>query len=359
MRAIFGSFRQQYQHLFMTVSITKSERLTSNLTLDKNVKLRDVIQTLPSEVFIKDARKAWLKVFVNIALVAIGYWGLAVSPWYLLPFLWVFVGTGLQGFFVIGHDCGHRSFSNRIWVNDLVGHLITLPIIYPFHAWRILHNHHHKHTNKLGIDNAWDPFTLEVYQSCSPGVRWFYRRLRGWFWWVGSIAHWGSLHFNWTKFEGKEREQIRFSALLVIVAGAIGFPILFYTTGIWGFINFWLLPWLVYHFWMSTITIVHHTLPEIPFTPVEEWSEAQAQLSGTVHCDYPRWVEFLFHDINVHIPHHISTGIPWYNLRKAHQSIKENWGEYIIETKLDLALMKKIVERCHIYDRDHNYRTFS
>jgi len=64
-------------------------------------------------------------------------------------------------FFVIAHDCGHRSFAKRRWVNDLVGHLFLLPLIYPFHSWRILHNYHHTHT-KLDEDNAWHPFN----QSC-------------------------------------------------------------------------------------------------------------------------------------------------------------------------------------------------
>jgi hypothetical protein len=35
---------------------------------------------------------------------------------------------------------------------------------------------------------------------------------------------------------------------------------------------------LVYHFWMSTFTIVHHTAADIPFTPEGEWNEAIAQL---------------------------------------------------------------------------------
>lgn len=38
-------------------------------------------------------------------------------------------------------------------------------------------------------------------------------------------------------------------------------------------------------------------------------------------------VEILCHDINVHIPHHISPRIPSYNLRDAHQSLQENWGK--------------------------------
>lgn len=343
----------------MTISkVFESEKIASSV-VDSNFSLKEIIQTLPREVFIKDPRKAWSKLIINVLLVGLGYWGLAIAPWYLLPLLWIFIGTGLTGFFVLGHDCGHRSFSNRNWINDLVGHLLFLPLIYPFHAWRILHNYHHKHTNKLEVDNAWDPFTPELYDSFPPVLQWGYRRLRGRFWWLGSIAHWGKLHFNWVQFEGKQREQIRFSAILVLIAGAIGLPTLLITTGIWGFVKFWLLPWLVYHFWMSTFTVVHHTMPEIPFKRAEEWNEALAQLSGTVHCQYPWWVEFLCHDINVHIPHHVSTGIPWYNLRKAHQSLQENWGDYLYdECKFSWSLMNKIGDRCHLYNAENNYQTF-
>ena len=38
-------------------------------------------------------------------------------------------------------------------------------------------------------------------------------------------------------------------------------------------------------------------------------------------------IEFLTHDINVHVPHHVSSKIPWYNLRRATDSLRENWGE--------------------------------
>lgn len=38
-------------------------------------------------------------------------------------------------------------------------------------------------------------------------------------------------------------------------------------------------------------------------------------------------VEVLCHDINVHVPHHVSPKIPWYNLRKATDSLRDNWGE--------------------------------
>ena len=326
--------------------------------LDNSIKLRDIINTLPKEVFVKNPRKAWTKLAINTLCVVLGYGLVAVSPWYLLPLSWIFLGTSLQGFFVIAHDCGHRSFSNRIWVNDLVGHLTTLPLAYPFHAWRILHNHHHKHTNKLDKDNTWTPFTTEVFDNASMPLKWFYRRMRGWFWWMGSIAHWAMMHFDWSQFEGKQRKQVRFSVLLVVVAVAIAFPALIVTTGIWGLVKFWLMPFMVYHFWMSTFTMFHHTMPEIPFKPEAEWNEARAQLSGTVNCKYPWWVEFLCHDINVHIPHHVTTAIPWYNLRMAHDSLVENWGDYLYpDCSFNWELIQKVTKVCHLHEDENNYQS--
>ncbi|MGQ4650557.1 fatty acid desaturase [Lyngbya aestuarii] len=344
----------------MTISVIKepTQKFLSTATAD-NLRLKDILQTLPSEVFQKNRRRAWTLVLVNVLMVSLGYVGLALAPWFLLPLLWIFTGTALTGFFVIGHDCGHRSFANRRWVNDLVGHLAFLPLLYPFHGWRILHNYHHTHTNKLDVDNAWQPFQAEFYASQGSIKQWLYQRMRGKFWWLGSIAHWALLHFNWSRFEGKQRSQVKFSALVVLGFAAIAFPVAIATIGVWGLVKFWLLPWMVYHFWMSTFTIVHHTAPDIPFTPEPEWNAAQAQLFGSVHCNYPRWVEFLCHDINVHIPHHVSTAIPFYNLRLAHRSLKEIWGDQLHECSFSWSLMKQITQKCHLYHQQECYQSFS
>ncbi len=342
----------------MTATQISTQALPEDQADTSELSLKDIIRSIPKEYFKKDARKAWIKVVVNIALVAIGYWSLAVAPWYLLPLCWVFTGTALTGFFVIAHDCGHRSFSNKLWVNDLVGHIALLPILYPFHSWRLLHDKHHKHTNKMDVDNAWQPWRPEDYESLNGVVRFFYQLMREQAWMIGSIFHWALIHFKRENYASdRDWKNAKFSNTVVIVAGLIGLPTLVATTGFWGLVNFWLVPFLVYHFWMSTFTIVHHTLPEIPFKPADEWNEVEAQLFGTVHCDYPKWVEFMCHDINVHIPHHISTAIPSYNLRKAHNYLKSVWGEQLILRKFDLALMRE-VGKCHLYHADRNYQTF-
>lgn len=338
----------------MTATADKASITWSNSEL----RLKDIIKTIPKEYFLKNRAKAWFSVIFNILAVVAGYFFIAFSPWYLLPVAWLFTGTALTGFFVLAHDCGHRSFANRRWVNDLVGHTLTLPLFYPFHCWRILHNRHHAHTNKLHVDNAWDPWELGDYQGRSLIVKGFYQAIRGWFWWIGSIAHWGILHFDMSQFLPHEKPKAKLSITVVALFALVFFPTLLITTGVWGVIKFWLMPWLFYHFWMSTFTVVHHTATDIQFRPAQEWSEAEAQLAGTVHCTYPKWVEILCHDINVHIPHHVSTAIPSYNLRKVHEYMKDEWGSYMKERVFSWELMQSIADNCHLYDSEKAYRTF-
>lgn len=343
-----------------TTTINNTKNLGSPDLENSQIKLKDIIKSLPKECFQKNSRKAWTTAFLSLFMAGLGYFFLAISPWFLLPIAWIFTGTALTGFFVIGHDCAHRSFANKRWVNDLVGHFFMMPLIYPFHSWRVGHNHHHKHTNKLDEDNAWHPIRYEVFENWSQSSKssykfFIHKRL----WWVGSIGHWAVVHFDWRKFPQKEQNNVKLSVAVVVLFGAIAFPTLIITTGIWGFIKFWFIPWMVYHFWMSTFTIVHHTAADVPFKTADKWNEAIAQLNGTIHCDYPKWVEILCHDINVHVPHHISTAIPSYNLRMAYDSIKENWGSYLHEEcKFSWALMKEITDKCQLYKTEVGYKTF-
>lgn len=345
----------------MTATLPSSAKASPPLgdpSVLNDLKLSDVIRTIPSSCFEKDWKKAWMSVLVTISGVIVGYVAIALSPWYLLPFAWFFAGTAATGLFVIGHDCGHRSFAKQRWVNNWVGHIAMMPLVYPFHCWRILHDHHHVHTNKLHVDNAWEPWTVEGFQASPVWLQYGYRALRGAFWWTGSIAHWAVLHFRLGNFAKRDRAAAKTSIAVVVIFAAIFFPTMYFTLGLWGIVKFWLMPWLGYHFWMSTFTIVHHTIPEIQFHPQERWFAVPAQLEGTVHCTYPKWVEVLCHDINVHVPHHISVGIPSYNLRKAHKSLMQNWGQHIYVRKFSWQLMSEITRKCHLYDAQDAYQPF-
>merc|ERR1712130_410028 len=95
--------------------------------LPDNVSLSNIIQSLPPEVFAIDERKAWGAVTLTTGAVAASIFMIANSPWYLLPLAWAFAGTAWTGMFVIGHDCGHRSFSKNKLVEDVVGTIMFMP----------------------------------------------------------------------------------------------------------------------------------------------------------------------------------------------------------------------------------------
>ncbi|KAJ9517723.1 hypothetical protein QJQ45_004010 [Haematococcus lacustris] len=327
--------------------------------LPDNVSLTDIVKTMPPEVFELDHGKAWRAVLTSIVSFSASLYLISISPWYLLPLAWALSGTAFTGWFVIGHDCGHRSFHKNNLVEDIVGTLMFMPLIFPFEPWRIKHNHHHAHTNKLVEDTAWHP-VREAEAEKMEGVAaalvklFLGSPLKLW----ASVGHWAIWHFDLNKYTQKQRPRVLVSlaACALFAFGAL--PTLAYYTGIWGVVKYWLMPWLGYHFWMSTFTVIHHTAPHIPFKPAEEWNAAKAQLSGTVHCDFPGWVDFLTHDISWHVPHHVSSKIPWYNLRAATRSLRANWGQYMTEGTFNWRMMKNIFTECHVYDAQNNYKPF-
>lgn len=320
-----------------------------------------IIDSLPAEVFQIEPLRAWAQVARTVALTAVGVWLLAISPAWLLPALWAFTGTALTGFFVIAHDCGHRSFSRSDLVNDIVGNLMLLPLFYPFEAWRIQHNLHHNNTNKLHVDNAWHPFMPNEYDTAPVWRRLIMRAVRSWevpLYPIGSIGHWLQLHWDTELFRPSQRPRVALSVRLCYYGALLFFPAMILTVGVWGLVKLWLMPWLVFHFWLSTFTLVHHTLPHVPFEPEGKWHDAAARLSGTVHCDYGYAIEALCHHINVHVPHHVSTRIPAYKLRDAFAALRARWGAYVNEASFSLYLLHDILTRCQLYHPKLVYTSF-
>ena len=326
------------------------------------VRLQDVVKTLPAEVFEFDEWKAWRTVAVSLSSMAASLWLISVVPNFLLPVAWFIAGTAFTGFFVVGHDCGHKTFSRNKLLEDVVGLAMMAPLIYPFEPWRLKHNVHHAFTNMLEDDTAWHPVMREEWESWPRPLRAVLGVVLGSpLKLFASIGHWMQWHFNLSLYSEKQRPKVLVSLAVVAAFMGVGWPLLIAKAGWWGWFKYWFMPWVGYHFWMSTFTLVHHTAPHIPFKARDDgWDAAKAQLGGTVHCEFPRWIEFLCHDISVHIPHHVSTKIPSYHLRAAHQSLVENWGEHLNITSLPKhwRLLQICCSDLHFYDGASNYAAF-
>lgn len=313
---------------------------------------RDLRRAIPPECFELSPGRALAGVAASIAVAIAVYAALIVNPyWWLLPPLWFVAGTTMWGFYVIGHDCGHGSFSRNQRLNHFVGHLMLTPFLYPFHSWRLLHNRHHANTNSLENDIDWRPLPSAVYRKLPWMSRTVYRLIRTVFWWAGTLHQWATRAFDLKQYATeRERRYVRFSIAMVVLFAIVFFPLLVYAAGFWGIVKYWLVPWLVAHGWFSIITLTHHTHPEIPYLDRQRWSFPSANLTGVVYCRYPRWMEYLGHDINVHIPHHILPRIPFYNLRRAHEGLRAAWPDLVREVPFTWTHLYVLLSRCQLYD---------
>lgn len=73
----------------------------------------------------------------------------------LWPLYWFAQGTMFWALFVVGHDCGHQSFSKHKSVNDLVGNIVHASILVPYHGWRISHRTHHANHGLSLLSMLW------------------------------------------------------------------------------------------------------------------------------------------------------------------------------------------------------------
>ena len=312
----------------------------------------DLLKAIPRECFQRRLGRELVGIASSAAACAVAWGALALNPfWWLLPPLWFLAGTAAWGLYVIGHECGHGSFSTHRRLDTLVGHVMLTPFLYPFHAWRLLHNRHHANTNSIENDIDWRPLPAVVYRKLPWRPRNVYRLIRTVFWWAGTLHQWAVMAFDLTQFrEGRERRQVRASIVTVVLWAAVFVPALIASTGLWGVVKYWLVPWLIAHGWFSTITLTHHTHPMVPFLDRRRWSPVAANLTMTMYCRYPRWMEFLGHDINVHVPHHVAPSIPYYHLRRAHGALYARWPDLVRETRFSWRHLLHVLRTCHLYD---------
>ncbi|KAI6180988.1 hypothetical protein M3Y98_00780800 [Aphelenchoides besseyi] len=88
---------------------------------------------IPPQCFEKSLPTSLAYLIWDYAVIAGLYFALPTVEKYLgWPGLlvWYYVtGMFMSSLFIIGHDCGHTTFSNYTWVNDLCGHLAHAPIM--------------------------------------------------------------------------------------------------------------------------------------------------------------------------------------------------------------------------------------
>jgi len=258
----------------------------------------------------------------------------------------------MTGMFVVGHDCAHQSFSKWRGLNEVIGTLSMMPLAFPYNGWEVTHNHHHAFANHMSKDELWKPLRKEEVDKMPQWKKVFLYYFYGPLFFQSSIFH-HAYHFFLPFVSSKNRIGV----IRSIVCATLGTMLSIYTASKLGsVISLWIIPFLVFQFWLSTFTYFHHRNPRgAGWKDGEDWTKLYGGFFATVHVDYPSWIEFLTLDINWHVPHHISALIPWYNLRKCTYALMKEYGNLIHSEEFGWKLWRETTTGCHVYDPKKGY----
>lgn len=285
--------------------------------------------------------------------------GVAHAPhWLLYLPLWIVAGLGGWGLHCIAHDCGHGSFSRYRKFNYAIGHLSLLPLAYPFHAWRHVHNMHHSSTNHLELDTDWRPLPAGMYDRMTVWEKLVYMSTRTWAFWGGTINYWLESGFRPGFFPKQgQRREVRRSIAFVLALGVPYFGMLIHFTGFQGVLLYFVAPWIATHAWFSATTLMHHSASDVPYLTADHWTRNASRLLLTTDYVYPKWLLFLTHNISIHTAHHVAPVVPYYNLPKAQEALKQQYPGMVREKKFTFGQMWRIVRHLHFYDTESGFYT--
>jgi omega-3 fatty acid desaturase (delta-15 desaturase) len=238
------------------------------------------------------------------------------------------IGSVMFSLKVIGHDCGHGSFSRLPRLNSCVGHFTNTLLFVPYHGWRLSHAIHHRFAGDIDRDEGWHPLTETQYAEMPRSARWV--RLNGvlfvfpLYLWRRTWGRTGS-HFDadGSLFSDADRSQVRVSAMWCALWGFT----LVGLVGVFGpgaVATYYFAPYLVFVFWMDLVTYLHHTDPDVPWRRGNGWDYVRGALA-TVDRNYG-WLDSLHHHIGTHVVHHLFPAIPHYHLREATRAIRPVLG---------------------------------
>jgi len=253
-----------------------------------------------------------------LGLCVLMFWTLHISYWLTLAIAVVAAGFMVR-IFIIFHDCGHGSFFKSQHANDFVGFVTGVLTFTPYHQWRHKHALHHATSGDLdrrGTGDIWT-LTIQEYVAAPRWQRLAYRVFRNpVVLFILAPPYLLLIHqrFPSPAVGRRERRGVHWTnasllAIAVLMSLTIGvkaylliqLPVIMIT----GTVGLWLF-------------YVQHQFEGVYWERRKEWGFAEAALQGSSFYKLPRFLQWFTGSIGFHHIHHLSPGIPNYNLEKCH-----------------------------------------
>jgi omega-6 fatty acid desaturase (delta-12 desaturase) len=288
--------------------------------------LAGIRQSIPEPCYEIGPLKSWFTVARIFAFLALClYLETRTSNLFLLIPLWFFHGQVLVGLFVLGHDCGHNTFSKNKMMNLIMGHVAFSPLGNGLVNWTVTHNHHHAHTQLRGQDVDWskwlmteEEFKRATWRNNFSGKLGYALPFGVFFWiWLNAITR----GFRNTSSRVRISNLIMWSVMILVYGSLAWF------TGFSGMMKYHGIPATIAMFTGYFLLTIQHANEKSKWFDESSWTPVRGQMESTFDVRFPRFFEWLWLDINIHVPHHVSAAIPWYELRKAGRELKKDHPE--------------------------------
>jgi omega-6 fatty acid desaturase (delta-12 desaturase) len=247
------------------------------------------------------------------------WWSLDVGYWLSL-LLAVPAALMLVRLFMLQHDCGHGSFFRSQKLNNLVGTVLGVFTLVPYHYWRRTHAIHHATSGNLDVRGFGDIDTLTVKEYLSRpwlkrlGYR-LYRHpavllLLGPAWQF-ILKHRLPLDIprEW------KREAISVQLTNLLLAGLLVLMCL--VVGVKEFLMLQLPVTLLAGSIGVYLFYVQHQYEDTYWRYKESWNYFAAGLEGASHLVMPKVLQWATANIGLHHIHHVASRIPNYYLQPA------------------------------------------
>lgn len=328
--------------------------------MSADLKIADYIKVIPPELKRPVELKSWAALVRCLIVIAafqlllyhLPALGTQNLPWNL-PLHAILIcisGLSFVGLFVLCHDCGHSSFSRHKTVNDVVGFLCFIPLLNSFFAWRAAHNFHHQHTQIRRVDPDWPELlsTAEEY----PLLPWYERLairlgpgnvlglLIGF--WAGMVKRtFFTLLIRQMKLPLRSAVNLYLLNALSLVLTLILVVSYAEFLGTQKFLVMYVVPVLIAASTGAFLTFIQHSHPGSYVFDRNGFDSVLAHVHSTFNIRFPGWLEFFWLDINIHTPHHVLPGIPWYHLRRANEVLRLKFPDSVNERKFSLQGLRK------------------
>jgi omega-6 fatty acid desaturase (delta-12 desaturase) len=273
----------------------------------------------------------------------------------------VAAGLAVGALFILGHDASHGALFASTRANEAAARLLMLPSLHVQAAWVLGHNRvHHGFTAREGTDFVWHPVAPDTYRALTRLAR--LRHRVEWSWAGAGLYYLREVWWNRMvtfRSPAKHAAAIRrdarltLSVFLLASTAAVGLGLM-RTGGATGAVLMWAKlvggPFVVFVQLIGWTVYVHHVGPDIRWWTAEAWTPWRAQLQSTTVLRAPRLLNVVFHNIFIHVPHHVDTRIPWYRLPAAAAAIEAACPDVVVDEPLRAGAYLRATRACKLYD---------